>query len=163
MGCNNSKSDDTTAGLSPKGIAMSSGTMKPTGPSESEKHIELHIASRNKRNNVIAQAQLDGDIETPSFDKTPEQGVLIDNVIKSPDAFFFTGVHQDDLAVIKQAMEVCKVRDPMPSFFLYYSLITILVIMINVLTEPPLFYRFYPSTHISIPLFNPHPQIGKCW
>ena len=77
MGCLQSKSDDTLQGLSPNGIALSTSGTRATGPSESEKHIELHIASRNKRNNVIAQAQLDGDIETPNFGKTPNQENLI--------------------------------------------------------------------------------------
>ena len=127
MGCLQSKSDDTLQGLSPNGIALSTSGTRATGPSESEKHIELHIASRNKRNNVIAQAQLDGDIETPNFGKTPNQENLIDDIIKSPDAFFFTGVHQDDLTVIKHAMEVCAVS----SYFIV--VITLLMIMIMIM------------------------------
>jgi hypothetical protein len=106
MGCINSKASDETS----LNAAGSSGS-KPARHNAKEDLIELQLSGkRDKRANVIAAANLDDDIEIPSFPKSEEYKEIIRDCVQSTDAFFFTGIRETEVSIIVEAMSVVNVN-----------------------------------------------------
>jgi CRP-like cAMP-binding protein/serine/threonine protein kinase len=104
MGCNNSKEaiEGASGGGGRSGISMN-----PANNVNHEESQAMHIAARKgaKRNNVIAQTDLESDFDAPVFAKSSHQEKVIKDCITGPDAFFFTDIGDAELTMLVNAMQ----------------------------------------------------------
>lgn len=126
MGCINSKeAGSSPAGRSTPIAAPQKAPSRPSGgsvgggavrggsakTSTKEDLIELQLSGkRNKRDNVIAVSNLEEEMDIPVIDKPAEYKAVIEACVKSPDAFFFTGIRETEVGVIVNAMGVMEVK-----------------------------------------------------
>ena len=107
MGCINSKAAAEPVSTSAGG----GGRGKPVKTNAKEDLIEMQLSGkRDKRANVMMAANLDDDLDIPSFDKPEEYKTIIRDCVASPDAFFFTGIRDQEISTIVEAMSVVEVR-----------------------------------------------------
>lgn len=93
----------------PSGGSAGGGSRGPK-TSTKEDLIELQLSGkRGKRDNVIAVTNFDEDFDIPVIEKPKEYCAAIEACVKSPDAFFFTGIRETEISVIVNAMAVMEV------------------------------------------------------
>jgi cGMP-dependent protein kinase len=108
MGCLSSKPQEAGVVV---GLSNRTSTVKGPSTSKTEEFISSQLDNRGKRNNVIALANLEDKDDAPEYSKTDEQMGIIMRIIKSPDAFFFTGLQDADVQIIIDATEPLKIPD----------------------------------------------------
>ena len=102
------KAPNRPSGGSAGGGGGRNGTAKT---STKEDLIELQLSGkRNKRDNVIAVSNLEEEMDIPIIKKPAEYNAIIEACVKSPDAFFFTGIRETEVSVIVNAMGVMEVK-----------------------------------------------------